>query len=225
MAARRRRRSTRSSTSSRTCASPRASSSATSRAGSACSTARGCAPRRTALLERLDHGDIQPGHVRAHAAPRRAAGRLDRPRAVAQRQAADHGRAVRDPRRRRGRDRCSASSAGSPPTASASSTSRTASTRSRASATASRCSPTARTVATGLPADTPRGELVEKMVGRKVDQLYPDRATATSDDVVLDVRGVSRVAARAASAASRSARARSSASAGSSAPGAPSCCG
>ena len=30
-----------------------------------------------------------------------------------------------------------------------------------------------RTVATGLPADTPRGELVEKMVGRKVDQLFP----------------------------------------------------
>ncbi|MDA0161063.1 sugar ABC transporter ATP-binding protein [Solirubrobacter ginsenosidimutans] len=47
-----------------------------------------------------------------------------------------------------------------------------------------------RTVATGLPADTPRGELVEKMVGRRVDQLYPDRAKG-SDDVVLDVRGVS----------------------------------
>ncbi len=30
-----------------------------------------------------------------------------------------------------------------------------------------------RTVATGLPADTPRAELVEKMVGRSVDQLYP----------------------------------------------------
>jgi len=47
------------------------------------------------------------------------------------------------------------------------------------------------TVATGLPADTPRGELVEKMVGRKVDQLFPKRAKALSDDVVLDVRGVS----------------------------------
>ena len=33
-----------------------------------------------------------------------------------------------------------------------------------------------RTVATGLPADTPRAELVEKMVGRKVEQLFPDRA-------------------------------------------------
>lgn len=48
-----------------------------------------------------------------------------------------------------------------------------------------------RTVATGLPADTPRGELVEKMVGRKIDQLYPDRAKGTSADVVLDVRKVS----------------------------------
>src|ERR1700712_632432 len=48
-----------------------------------------------------------------------------------------------------------------------------------------------RTVATGLPADTPRGELVEKMVGRKIEQLYPARARGTSDDVVLDVRKVS----------------------------------
>lgn len=49
-----------------------------------------------------------------------------------------------------------------------------------------------RTVATGLPADTPRAELVEKMVGRKVDQLFPARAKAAADaDVVLDVRGVS----------------------------------
>ncbi len=48
-----------------------------------------------------------------------------------------------------------------------------------------------RTVATGLPADTPRAELVEKMVGRKVDQLYPARPTPAGD-VVLAVRGVSR---------------------------------
>src|SRR3954464_11687111 len=48
-----------------------------------------------------------------------------------------------------------------------------------------------RTVATGLPADTPRGELVEKMVGRKIDALYPTRAKATSTDVVLDVKNVS----------------------------------
>ena len=33
-----------------------------------------------------------------------------------------------------------------------------------------------RTVAVGLPADTPQDALVEHMVGRKVDQLYPERA-------------------------------------------------
>jgi len=48
-----------------------------------------------------------------------------------------------------------------------------------------------RTVATGLPADTPQGELVEHMVGRKVDQLYPERVTAAAD-VVLDVSGLTR---------------------------------
>jgi ribose transport system ATP-binding protein len=48
-----------------------------------------------------------------------------------------------------------------------------------------------RTVASGLPADTPRAELVEKMVGRRVDQLYPHRAKAQSDEVILDVRNVS----------------------------------
>src|SRR5689334_14214876 len=47
-----------------------------------------------------------------------------------------------------------------------------------------------RTVATGLPADTPRADLVEKMVGRRVDQLFPDRAKG-SNDVVLDVRDLS----------------------------------
>jgi len=48
-----------------------------------------------------------------------------------------------------------------------------------------------RTVATGLPADTPADVLVEHMVGRKVAQLYPERATATGD-VVLEVRGLTR---------------------------------
>src|SRR3954447_19750623 len=38
------------------------------------------------------------------------------------------------------------------------------------------------TVATGLPADTPRADLVEKMVGRKMGALYPTRAKATSDE-------------------------------------------
>jgi ribose transport system ATP-binding protein len=47
------------------------------------------------------------------------------------------------------------------------------------------------TVASGIPADTPRAELVERMVGRKVEQLFPKRARATRDEVVLDVRGVS----------------------------------
>ena len=42
-----------------------------------------------------------------------------------------------------------------------------------------------KTVATGLPADTPPAELVLHMVGRRVEQLFPDRATA-QDDVVLD---------------------------------------
>src|SRR3954465_12926780 len=41
-----------------------------------------------------------------------------------------------------------------------------------------------RTVATGLPADTPRGELVEHMVGRKVDQLFPARPAPTGDVVL-----------------------------------------
>ena len=48
-----------------------------------------------------------------------------------------------------------------------------------------------RTVATGLSAETPSGTLVEHMVGRKVDQLYPERAKA-GGDVVLAVRDVSR---------------------------------
>ena len=48
-----------------------------------------------------------------------------------------------------------------------------------------------RTVATGLPADTPPGELVLRMVGRRVEQLFPERV-APGDDVVLSVRNVSR---------------------------------
>ena len=49
-----------------------------------------------------------------------------------------------------------------------------------------------RTVATGLPADTPPDQLVEHMVGRRVDQLYPDRAVA-GEKVLLDVRGLTRL--------------------------------
>ncbi len=49
-----------------------------------------------------------------------------------------------------------------------------------------------RTTATGLPASTPTGELVELMVGRKVEQLYPDRPVG-SDRVVLEVRDIKRL--------------------------------
>jgi ribose transport system ATP-binding protein len=48
-----------------------------------------------------------------------------------------------------------------------------------------------RTVAAGLPADTPPARLVELMVGRKVEQLFPKRPDATGE-VVLEVRGLSR---------------------------------
>jgi ribose transport system ATP-binding protein len=49
-----------------------------------------------------------------------------------------------------------------------------------------------RTVATGLPADTAQDVLVEHMVGRKVEQLFPARRSGT-DDVVLAVRGLTRL--------------------------------
>jgi ribose transport system ATP-binding protein len=48
-----------------------------------------------------------------------------------------------------------------------------------------------RTVAVGLPADTPPDVLVEKMIGRKVDHLYPDRPRATGGPL-LEVRGLTR---------------------------------
>jgi ribose transport system ATP-binding protein len=51
-----------------------------------------------------------------------------------------------------------------------------------------------RTAATGLPASTPTDELVELMVGRKVEQLYPDRPTG-GDHVLLEVRGARRLPA------------------------------
>ncbi|HET9673966.1 MAG TPA: sugar ABC transporter ATP-binding protein [Gaiellaceae bacterium] len=49
-----------------------------------------------------------------------------------------------------------------------------------------------RTTATGLPATTPTDQLVELMVGRKVEQLYPDRPVGT-DRVLLEVRGAKRL--------------------------------
>ena len=44
-----------------------------------------------------------------------------------------------------------------------------------------------RTTANGIPATTPPDELVELMIGRRVEQLYPDRPAA-GGDVVLEVR-------------------------------------
>jgi ribose transport system ATP-binding protein len=46
-----------------------------------------------------------------------------------------------------------------------------------------------RTTATGIPASTPTGELVALMIGRRVEQLYPERPVAVGD-VLLDVRGL-----------------------------------
>jgi ribose transport system ATP-binding protein len=48
-----------------------------------------------------------------------------------------------------------------------------------------------RTAASGLPADTPTDTLVERMVGRKVEQLFPER-TARAGEVLLEVRNLSR---------------------------------
>ena len=80
-----------------------------------------------------------------------------------------------------------------------------------------------RTVAVGLPADTPQDELVEHMVGRKVEQLFPERhkRTARCCSRCATSRG-SRTSSRR---RSRCTPARSSASAAWSAPVAPSCCG
>ena len=46
-----------------------------------------------------------------------------------------------------------------------------------------------RTVAVGLPPDTSPDKLVEHMVGRKVEQLYPDRHKSNGT-ALLEVRGV-----------------------------------
>jgi ribose transport system ATP-binding protein len=51
-----------------------------------------------------------------------------------------------------------------------------------------------RTTASGIPSTTPTEELVELMVGHKVDQLYPERPVGT-DQVLLDVRDVRRLPA------------------------------
>ena len=51
-----------------------------------------------------------------------------------------------------------------------------------------------RTTANGLPATTPTDVLVELMVGRKVDQLYPERPVGR-DKVLLEVRDAKRLPA------------------------------
>jgi ribose transport system ATP-binding protein len=51
-----------------------------------------------------------------------------------------------------------------------------------------------RTAATGIPGTTPTDELVALMVGRRVEQLYPERP-AGGADVLLDVRDVRRLRA------------------------------
>ena len=79
-----------------------------------------------------------------------------------------------------------------------------------------------RTVASGLPATTPAEQLVERMVGRKVGQLYPRAAapgTARSSWKSRGSDGCPDVKHR----ASRSAQVRCSGSVGWSAPGAASC--
>ena len=52
-----------------------------------------------------------------------------------------------------------------------------------------------RTTATGLPATTPTDELVELMVGRKVEQLYPGAPGGHRTEVLLEVRGAERLPA------------------------------
>jgi ribose transport system ATP-binding protein len=49
-----------------------------------------------------------------------------------------------------------------------------------------------RTTATGIPATTPTDELVALMVGRRVEQLYPERPAAT-EEVRLEVRDLRRL--------------------------------
>ena len=51
-----------------------------------------------------------------------------------------------------------------------------------------------RTTATGIPATTPTDELVALMIGRRVEQLYPERPVG-GGEVLLEVRGMRRLPA------------------------------
>ena len=81
-----------------------------------------------------------------------------------------------------------------------------------------------RTTATGLPATTPTDELVELMVGRKVEQLYPERPDGARTRCCSRSATCGGCPAVRGRQPRRSTRARSSGSAGWSAPAAPSCC-
>ena len=50
------------------------------------------------------------------------------------------------------------------------------------------------TTATGIPASTPTEELIELMIGRRVEQLYPEPPAGT-EQVLLEVRGARRLPA------------------------------
>ena len=125
------------------------------------------------------------------AAPRRAADRLDRPRALAQREAADHGRAVLDPRRRRGRDpvrrrppahrrrRRRHLHLAPPRRDPAHRRPRHGALRRRARSPPA-CRPTRRAASWW-----------RRWSAARSTSCSPTRATATTDEVVLDVRGVS----------------------------------
>ena len=126
------------------------------------------------------------------AAAGRTADRLDRARALRRRAAADHGRAVRDPRRvprstrsSRSCRRLTAEGVGVVYISHRLDEIRRIGDRVTVLADG-------RTTATGLPATTPTDQLVELMVGRKVEQLYPERPAGT-DRVLLEVRGAKRL--------------------------------
>ena len=207
----------------RTCASPRACSSVTSRAASGCSTGPGCG-RDDGAAQAPGPRRHPAGHARADPAPRRTAGGLDRPGAVAQRAAADHGRAVGDPRRRRdrgavrrrpapGRRRRRRDLHLPPPRRDP------PDRRPRHGAR-----PTARTVATGLPADTPpaswsrRWSAAGSISCSRRGRAPPRTSCSTSASVA------GRPTCSECSFQVRAGEVRR-ASAGSSAPGARSCCG
>ena len=144
------------------------------------------------LLRRVNHEAISPSDPRARPPPRRPADRVDRPLAVAPRAPADHGRAVGDPRRQRDRDalrrrppahrRRRRRRLHLPPARRDQPDRRPGHGAERGARPSPRaCRP--------RPAPT---TLVTHMVGRELEQLFPDRPQATGD-VLLEVRGLRRL--------------------------------